>query len=160
MSLLDLTDPFLHNQTAQLDKNDLDSSVHDLNSYQTENIDVEKELEYYEKSWNDSDSQSADSAQNDEEAKDDEAESDDKTEYQESVIENPSQSFVPGVVEATKKPKTVAQERKERRRRGKKSKKSNPELNSRKIVKEQVTNFSKFVYFIKLTAILFLTPNF
>jgi hypothetical protein len=131
VSLLDLTDPFLNNQTNQLDENDLTVESQELNSDKVSQKETqkeaEKELEYYEKSWNDSEIEQ----QNNEETTEEPP--------PEPVIEKPPQSIVPAVEAIENPPK---HRRRSRRRRSKhnKSAKTESELDSRKIVKEQVRN--------------------
>lgn len=106
VSLLDLTDPFLHSQTDQLDETDLDSDVQELKFHHEEVI----------------------SPVTDESSGE---------ETQEPVIEKHLQPLLP-VAEATEPPKSERERRKRRRKQNKKSRNSDSELNSRKIVKEQV----------------------
>jgi peptidoglycan hydrolase CwlO-like protein len=101
VSLLDLADPFLHNQTAKLDDTDLDSNIHDLNSYQIEKIEAQNELKDYEKAWNASDSNTQDVETNNEninsnsEEKDEEKDETENTINEEKpLIEEPAHSLV------------------------------------------------------------------
>lgn len=128
VSLLDLTDPFLNNQTNQLNEGDLTAESRELNVIdKVDTKEAEEELEYYEKGWNDSEA----------EQKNDETVEQNEEIRPDPVVEKPAQSIVPAV-EASEKPIKRRQRARRKRTRSNKSPKSTSELDSRKVVKEQV----------------------